>query len=293
MSPFDMQVINTTFQDSAFVARLKELEEEGNNLINSFKPSFVSSTLFTASYYFGGAEASKNQGSILRMAFESGGTFLGLFGTEFLSQRELEYYQYLRANIDLRKRTKLATNTTLAYHVNVGAAYHYSEENLLPYEKYFFAGGAVSNRAWRPRRLGPGSFTPTDSEGNVSYNIEQPGEVILESNIELRQKLTGILELAGFVDAGNIWVTRKSDTRYNLGGSLDGFIEEIAVSSGVGIRFDFSYFVFRLDAAWKIYDPARQPGNRFFLSNGFDTDPAAAAQRNESPLLNLAIGYPF
>jgi hypothetical protein len=293
LSPFDMQVINTTFQDSAFVARLEELEQEGNNLINSFKPSFVSSSLFTAAYYFGGAEASKSQGSILRFAFESGGTFLSFFGTEFLSQRELEYYQYLRANIDIRKRIKLATSTILAYRINVGVAFPYSDEKILPYEKYFFAGGAVSNRAWRPRRLGPGSFTPTDAEGNVSYDIEQPGEVILETNIELRQKLSGILELAGFVDAGNIWVIRKTDSRYSEGGSLDGFINEIAVSGGAGIRFDFSYFVFRVDAAWKIYDPARQIGNRFFLSDGFDQDPAAAGQRNESPLLNFAIGYPF
>ena len=292
-SPFDMQLINTDFQDSAFVARLLELQEEGNNLINSFEPSFVSSTIFNASYYYGGAENSKNRGAVMRLWLESGGTFLNFFGTDFLTARELEYYQYLRTNIDYRKRSRVTSSSTIAYRINVGGAYPYSEEEILPYEKYFFAGGATSNRAWRPRRLGPGSYTPTDSDGNVTYDIEQPGEVILETNIELRQKLTNIFELAYFIDAGNIWVTRESDTRFDQGGDFDEFWKEIAVGTGFGIRFDFTYFVFRLDAAWKIHDPAREEGNRFFLSPGFDTDPAAAAQSNESPLLNLAIGYPF
>ncbi len=289
----DVKFINTDFKDSTFLARLEELQQEGNNLINSFLPSFVSSTSFAAAYNFGEYGVKNNTGSFLRFSLESGGTLLNLFGTDFLTNRNLEHYKYLRADIDFRKRTTLSSSTVIAYRLTLGGTYAYSKERVLPYEKYFFSGGATSIRAWRPRRLGPGSYTPADRDGNVSYNIEQPGEILFEAGVEIRQDISKILEGALFVDAGNIWVIRDSDTRKALGGGLEDFYSEIAVGAGAGIRFDFTFFLFRLDAAFKIYDPARQMGNRFILSDGFFDDPVNAAQRNEFPLINFAIGYPF
>jgi len=289
----DVKLINTNFKDSIFHARLLELQQEGNNLINSFLPSFVSSTIFSAAYNFGEYGIRKSSGSFLRFGLESGGTLLNFFGTDFLSNRNLEYYKYLRADIDFRKRVNMSSSLVLAYRLTFGGAYAYSKDQVIPYEKYFFAGGATGVRAWRPRRLGPGSFTPTDSEGNVSYDVEQPGEILLESGIELRQSLSGILEGALFVDAGNIWVIRETDTRKQQGGDLNEFYKEIALGAGAGIRFDFTYFLFRIDAAWKIYDPARIEGNRFIWSPGYNTDPVSRAQGNEAPLINFAIGYPF
>ena len=127
----------------------------------------------------------------------------------------------------------------------------------------------------------------------MSYDIEQPGEILLETGVEIRQNISKILEGALFVDAGNSWVIRNSDNRKALGGGLNDFYSEIAVGAGAGIRFDFTFFLFRLDAAFKLYDPARQKGNRFILSDGFFKGPVDAAQRNEFPLINFAIGYPF
>lgn len=289
----DVKFINTDFKDSTFLARLEELQREGNNLINSFLPSFVSSTIFSAAYNFGEYGVKNNSGSFLRFGLESGGTLLNLIGTDFLANRNLEHYKYLRADIDFRKRTNISSSTVIAYRINLGGAYAYSKERVLPYEKYFFSGGATSIRAWRPRRLGPGSFTPVDNDGNVSYNLEQPGEILFETSVEIRKDISKILEGALFVDAGNTWVIRNSDNRKSLGGGLNDFYSEIAVGAGAGIRFDFTFFLFRLDAAFKIYDPARQKGNRFVLSNEFFNDPVNAAQGNEFPLINFAIGYPF
>lgn len=289
----DVKFINTVFKDSTFHARLEELQQEGNNLINSFLPSFVSSTIFSAAYNFGEYGIKNNTGSFLRFGLESGGTLLNLFGTDFLTNRNLEHYKYLRADIDFRKRTSLSSSTVIAYRITLGGAYAYSKERILPYEKYFFSGGATSIRAWRPRRLGPGSYTPVDNDGNVSYDIEQPGEILLETGVEIRQNISKILEGALFVDAGNSWVIRNSDNRKALGGGLNDFYSEIAVGAGAGIRFDFTFFLFRLDAAFKLYDPARQKGNRFILSDEFFDDPVNSAQRNEFPLINFAIGYPF
>ena len=289
----DVKFINTDFKDSTFLARLEELQREGNNLINSFLPSFVSSTIFSAAYNFGEYGVKNNSGSFLRFGLESGGTLLNLIGADFLTNRNLEHYKYLRADIDFRKRTNISSSTVIAYRINLGGAYAYSKERVLPYEKYFFSGGATSIRAWRPRRLGPGSFTPVGNDGNVSYNLEQPGEILFETSVEIRKDISKILEGALFVDAGNTWVIRNSDNRKSLGGGLNDFYSEIAVGAGAGIRFDFTFFLFRLDAAFKIYDPARQKGNRFVLSNEFFNDPVNAAQGNEFPLINFAIGYPF
>ena len=289
----DVKFINTDFKDSTFLARLEELQREGNNLINSFLPSFVSSTIFSAAYNFGEYGVKNNSGSFLRFGLESGGTLLNLIGADFLTNRNLEHYKYLRADIDFRKRTNISSSTVIAYRFNLGGAYAYSKERVLPYEKYFFSGGATSIRAWRPRRLGPGSFTPVGNDGNVSYNLEQPGEILFETSVEIRKDISKILEGALFVDAGNTWVIRNSDNRKSLGGGLNDFYSEIAVGAGAGIRFDFTFFLFRLDAAFKIYDPARQKGNRFVLSNEFFNDPVNAAQGNEFPLINFAIGYPF
>ena len=289
----DLRFINTAFKDSTFYFRLKELEEEGNNLINSFLPSFVSSTSFNGAYNFGNYGQKHGQGSLLRYGVESGGTFQNIYGNSFFTERGLQTYKYLKANIDFRKRLKVANNTNVAYRVTLGFAYPYSTDQLLPYEKYFFTGGATSNRAWRPRRLGPGSFTPTDSLGNVTYDVEQPGEILLDTGVELRQSFSKLIEGALFVDAGNIWVMRDTDTRKDKGGNLDEFYKEIAVGAGAGIRFDLTFFLVRIDAAFKIYDPARQEGSRFILNDGFFTDPVHQAENNEFPLINFAIGYPF
>ncbi len=289
----DLRVINTNFKDSTFLARLEELQKEGNNLINSFLPSFVSATSFSGAYNFGNYGLRSGSGAFLRYGIESGGTLQNIFGNQFFNERGLQTYKYLKADADYRKRITLSSSTKLAYRITMGVALPYSEDQLLPYEKYFFSGGATSIRAWRPRRLGPGSFTPTDDEGNVNYDIEQPGEILLESGVELRQKLSKILEGALFVDAGNTWVLRASDTRKNQGGGIDDFYKEIAVGAGAGIRFDFTFFLVRIDAAFKIYDPARQIGSRFILSDGFFNDPVHQAESNEFPLINFAIGYPF
>ncbi len=289
----DLRLINTTFKDSTFFFRLKELEEEGNNLINSFLPSFVSSTRFNGAYNYGNYGQKFGQGAFLRYGIESGGTFQNIYGNSFFTERGLQTYKYLKADIDFRKRVKIANNTRIAYRATLGFAYPYSTDQLLPYEKYFFSGGATSNRAWRPRRLGPGSFTPTDSLGNVIYDIEQPGEILLETGIELRQNFSKLIEGALFIDAGNIWVMRDTDTRKNLGGSLEDFYKEIAVGAGAGLRFDLKFFLVRIDAAFKIYDPARLEGNRFILNEDFFNDPVHRAENNEFPLINFAIGYPF
>src|SRR5690606_795877 len=101
--------------------------------------------------------------------------------------------KYLRFGFDFRQNKVIDGNTVLAYRINTGVAYAYGENNTVPYEKFFFAGGSSSVRAWRPRRLGPGSFKPNlsaDAEANglFDYSLEKPADILIEASIELRQR---------------------------------------------------------------------------------------------------------
>lgn len=291
----DVSIINSSITDSRFQERLDTLEQRGNRLINSFLPSFVSSMLFSATWNFNSYGLNFSNSSFFRLFLESGGTTLNFVNTEFLEREALEFYKYLKINVDYRKINPLNQNTTLAYRINAGIVHPYSENRVLPYEKYFFAGGSNGIRAWRPRRLGPGSYTPLDSTETgvlVNYDFEQQGEILIEGSVELRKNLIGFIDYAAFIDFGNVWMIREDRSRPGAQFKADSFFREIAVGGGLGLRFDFSFLVLRLDAGLKLYDPARPQSRRFILSRGF-YDPPFTVEASEPIVFNIGIGYPF
>ena len=235
----------------------------------------------------------KNRAAYIRLLAESGGTVQNFISTKIYEDRGWETYKYVKFNIDYRKTRPLSPTTTLAYHINSGVAVPYGDDKILPYEKYFFAGGSNGIRGWRPRRLGPGSYTPQDSLGNITYAFEQQGEILLEASIELRKNLFGFVDWAYFIDAGNIWTLEIDNNRPGAEFDLGRFYEEIAIASGLGLRFDFSFLIIRLDAGVKIYDPARAKNKRFIFSSGFNDAPFNNTRNTEPIILNIGIGYPF
>ena len=56
------------------------------------------------------------------------------------------------------------------------------------------------------------------------------------------------------------------DNEENVDATFNGFksLADIALGTGFGIRYDFSYFVFRLDTGFKTYNPALQYSERWF-----------------------------
>ncbi len=287
----DLNLINSEIQDPQFQKRLDEFENAGNNLKNTFLPSFVSSSIIQAIFNNNNYGFSPGQKSnFLKLFLEAGGNSLNFFGTKFLERRNLEYYKFFKFNADFRQYLPLENGSTFAYRVNLGVAIPYGENKILPYEKYFFAGGSNGIRAWRPRRLGPGSYTPLDSLGNLDYRFEQQAEILLETSFELRRQLIGFLEGALFLDAGNIWTLEEDQLRPGAEFEVDDFFTEIAIGSGIGMRLNFSFLIVRLDAGLKLYDPARPTGSRFILSQNFNQEPF---NRAENLIFNLGIGYPF
>ncbi|MEL7004486.1 MAG: BamA/TamA family outer membrane protein [Bacteroidota bacterium] len=288
----DASIINSTLA-ADFEDILDSLALQGNRLINTFSPSFVSSMSLGTTWNFNSYGLNFKNSSFLRLFLESGGTSLNLVNTDFLDRESLEFYKFLKFNADFRKVTSLGRNTSLAYRINAGIARPYGDNRILPYEKYFFAGGSNGIRAWRPRRLGPGAYTPLNSAGDrVNYDIEQQGEILLEGSVEIRKNLVGFIDYALFVDFGNVWTIEVDNTRPQANFEADRFYREIAVGTGLGIRFDFSFLILRLDAGLKVYDPARPLGRRFIFDNGFYEAPFTP-RASEAVVYNIGIGYPF
>jgi len=291
----DISYIRTPYIQDEFLSILENLQTDGNNLIWSFLPSLISSfsgqTLINFNRY---GDFSMRKASLLRIFGESGGTTLNFTNVRRNDSPEISYanFQWLKGQIDFRRYYPINKKQTIAYRLNFGMARPYGVSvGILPYEKYFFAGGGTSIRAWQARRLGPGSSTPlTGSGGIYDYTNEQPAEMILESMMEYRRKLFSYFDMAVFLDAGNSWMIGRDEARPGADFRYDRFYKEIAIGTGVGLRMDFDFLVIRLDLATKALDPARLEGERWVLDNLRFTRPFGEKGQT---VFNFGIGYPF
>jgi outer membrane protein assembly factor BamA len=286
----DISLLNTRRIDLGFLDYLYTLwREGGSNLYLSFRRAMVSSMSFAVTYN----NPEREHPVYVRFFGESGGTSLNLLGGSFRSKNPqlfgLSYFRYLRFNAEGRYYIPTGEKSMLAMRLNMGVASQYGRQSetdqnsSLPYEKYFFAGGSSGIRAWRPRRLGPGSFARFNQQGEVDYSVEQPGEALLEANIEYRGNLFSFFDGAAFIDAGNIWTLREDPARPGAALQLNSFINQIAVGAGVGLRMNLTFLIMRCDLGLKIIDPA-QPAGRHWVLQNFSARKMA---------INIGIGYPF
>lgn len=282
-TPLEINIINTTDKTIEFENYLESLKNRGNNLTASFNPSIIE--VMSLSYTFNNNDLTKNKRSyFFRLLGESGGqTFKLLHNTPNSGQKNLvfglPYYQFYRLNSELRLYTPVSKFSNVVFRVNAGLARPFGFSDVLPYEKFFFSGGLNSNRAWNPRRLGPGTYLNKDENGNPDYRFEQQGEIIFESNLEYRGKLGGFLHGAAFIDVGNVWTIKEDAARPGSQFTTQEIWKQLAIGAGLGLRFDFSFLIFRLDVGEKLWDPGRQQLIPF-------TDKYAR-------VYNIGIGYPF
>ncbi|QEC68770.1 BamA/TamA family outer membrane protein [Panacibacter ginsenosidivorans] len=231
-------------------------------------------------YYFNGnADVSGNVLGIITGANAESGNQKNILGTPFS--------QYIRGEADFRHYMRIGKNNVLASRFFAGAGYAWGNSLTMPFVKEFFAGGVNSIRAFRARGLGPGSYyagNPKDV-----YVADQPGDIRLEMNTELRAKLVSFLYGAVFVDAGNVWLFKEDPSR--PGGKFTGnFLSQVAVGTGIGLRVDVSFFVLRADLAFPIRKPYITTGSKWVFDqiNFGDNE-----WRRNNLILNIAIGYPF
>lgn len=169
--------------------------------------------------------------------------------------------------------------------MNTGIGLPYGNTAFLPFERRFFVGGGNSLRAWRPRTIGPGGYR--DSSNAIT--IEKTGEVLLQGSVEYRFDIIDkLIDGAVFIDAGNIWNYSKDDNFPDGEFKFNRFYKELAVNSGIGIRFDFSYVVFRVDWGVSLHDPSLADDEKWIIKH---------FSRNrwifDHTAVNFAIGYPF
>ncbi|WP_299396278.1 BamA/TamA family outer membrane protein [uncultured Gelidibacter sp.] len=184
------------------------------------------------------------------------------------------FSQYTKTELDYVKYWDLGKKNVLAVRSYFGIAVPYGNSENIPFSKSFFAGGPNDNRAWTAYNLGPGSLKSTNEFNEANFK--------LHFSAEQRFNLFGSLFGAFFVDAGNIW--NVFDNVTDDAQTFDGFssLKDIAVGSGFGLRYDFSFFVLRGDIGFKTYDPSYNLGDRWFKDYNFS-----------NAVFNIGINYPF
>jgi outer membrane protein assembly factor BamA len=194
------------------------------------------------------------------------------------------YSQFIRFRPEIRHYVPIGINgNQIVSRLLVWTAMPYGNSEVVPFVKQYFAGGPMSIRAFRARSVGPGSYI-ADRESNLL--VDQVGDLRLEANVEYRFTIAGMIKGALFADAGNVWLLQEDPQRPGGKFDSDTALEEIAVGGGFGIRIDPEFLVIRLDLAVPLRSPDLPQGERWIFDS---TDQRV----NRSPVLNIAIGYPF
>lgn len=196
----------------------------------------------------------------------------------------LPYSQFAKADITLvyTKPLSFPSNNAVAYRAFFGIGKPYGNSISLPFEKMYYAGGANSLRAWPARGVGPGSALP---DSGVYVFPNQAADMRIEFNVEYRFPIFWFFEGAFFIDAGNVWSLNPRGSRPGALFRFDSFYKEIAANLGTGLRFNFSYFIFRIDMGTKLYEPALPEGERFIAPKYW------LSGRNKG--FHFGINYPF
>ncbi|MEY2640343.1 MAG: hypothetical protein RIR90_1825, partial [Bacteroidota bacterium] len=230
----------------------------------------------------------------LRFGAEESGFLTGLFPSLYN-----QIFRFIKGEAEYRFSHK-KPKTEFAYRAFLGVGWNYSDDastgRVMPFFKQFAAGGPNSMRAWQIRQLGLGSSRFYDSSG-INFR-ERFGDMQLEFNLEYRYTIwnIGSFKIGGavFSDIGNIWNIRKDSNLPDGEFALSRLGRDLAIGVGTGIRFDFSYFLIRLDAGYKLKDPARPYNGGWARLDKLaltETRPNGVEVRNAA--LQLGIGLPF
>lgn len=279
LTPFKLtytKVISRSEQfDSAMIANPA--------LAQSFKNTFIPKIEYT--YTFDRFLTPASHINFTASVAEAGNIFSGiwslcgqkgtkqLFGTPFS--------QFVKAQAQVVWTQRLGDVSSLATRVFVGAAHAYGNSDEVPYREQFYVGGSNSVRAFAVRTIGPGSYHPAYRDRYTYY--DQTGTFKFEANAEYRFPILGYFKGAVFLDAGNIWLLEEDE--YRPGGKLkmSNFFKELALGTGVGLRFDMDMLVVRADLGIGIHAPYDTGKSGYYNIPKF----------KDGLAFHLAIGYPF
>ncbi len=190
----------------------------------------------------------------------------------------LPYSEYYKVSF-LAKHyfsNELVQSQIYALKLKAGFAQLYNSSNAtaVPLPRRFFAGGSGSVRGWKDKQLS--AFSDTLKGGNIA----------IEGSIETRMqlfsnggKIFNVIELPRFwsvlfLDFGNTW--RKTS---------DVMLREAALAVGVGLRYETFVGPFRLDVAWRLYDPKKPYGQQWLYEQQLF--------KNSFSIVHFGIGHAF
>jgi hypothetical protein len=269
----------TIFPSAEDYKTIRSIEERRSRLTEN---DLIVSTSYTYSENTK-KDQNDNDFMIFRGKIESAGNLLSLLAraSKQLNNQEstnkffeVEYSQYFKVEGEFIKLWDLHRKRILAIRSFAGVAIPYGNSNNIPFSRSYFAGGTNDNRAWQSYGLGPGA-----SGGINDFN---EANLKLALSAELRFNIFGQLNGALFVDAGNIWnvLDNVDDEKYVF--KNFNSIKNSAIGSGFGFRYDFNFFIVRLDLGFKTYNPSEAEGRKWFKDYNLDKS-----------VINIGINYPF
>lgn len=191
----------------------------------------------------------------------------------------IPYAQYLKGYAEACRYYRLAPHHTLATRLVTGILYAYGNSTVAPFSEQFHVGGANDLRAFPLRGIGPGSYHST---GRYAY-IDHTGDVKLEANVEWRFPLIGQLGGALFVDAGNVWTLRNDDSRPGAQLRLKTFADDIALGTGIGLRYNLRVLLLRTDVGIPLHIPYATDKRGYYNVPHF----------GRGLCFHFGVGYPF
>lgn len=196
------------------------------------------------------------------------GYYISLFGESYNFIGGLA--KYYKGQITLYKYMSVAENSVLAFKLRAGSIGFLDPDNkYIPVERQYFAGGANGNRGFVARRLRYSTATAASLGGNTSFDFLQEfvgNSTLIESTIEFRLRFKApenydelvayninASGVVAFLDFGNAfgWFVPNDTTKVDF--------TKIAASAGFGYRYDTPLGPVRLDIAWPVLDPLKDP----------------------------------
>lgn len=199
----------------------------------------------------------------------------------------------------------MSKNLVIATKFKAGHIIQLDENSVIPFDRQFFAGGANSVRGWPARQLHYSYRNTQNATNNETFNTEQfefdsdivGSATLIEGSIEFRYHFSkpsninsqiadqiSSIGFTGFIDFGNAfgWYAESPD-RQTAPDPID-YLQKLAVSMGVGLRYDMPIGPLRLDVAFPFLGP--KIGNSNYMTYNL-------SEAIKSPVFYLGIGHAF
>ena len=289
----DINYIYMPYRSRTFIEYLNYMDEINPLLRYSYEDLFIVRLGYTYTYNSAGVstqQTAKKSSYSIRFNIEESGNLIYGFSKlihgkpsdgESFRMGNISFAQYVKTDFDFAKNIMIDDRNAVVFHIGTGIAIPYGNSKSLPFEKLYFSGGANSVRGWSVRSLGPGGYR--GASGTLDY-VNHTGDIKLDLNVEYRTHLFWKLNAAAFIDAGNVWTlkNRYSDPTGQF--AFNRFYKEIAVSYGLGIRFDLDFLILRFDGGMKAVNP---------MGSGIERFPLIVPDFSRDFAFHFAVGYPF